>query len=159
MQHKVQYRIRNLPASYYRDKVEENKGDIITGTWKILKQAINKDSKGSDIEMLKVNDRKVNENDEIAELFNEHFVSIGEKLAKEIDPVDISPTQQVKQTESKFRFRKISLIKVFDTLKKVKKWKINWIISYAQQSYGHCERPHSMIFLMLVSKRKSSRMT
>ena len=38
--------------------------------------------------MLKVNDRKVKGNDEIAELFNEHFVSIGEKLAKEIDPVD-----------------------------------------------------------------------
>ena len=57
------------------------------------------------------------ENDEIAELFNEHFVSIGEKLAKEFDSVDLSPTQQVKQTEPKFRFRKISSIKVFDTIK------------------------------------------
>ena len=65
--------------------------------------------------MLKVNDREVKVNDEIAELFNEHFISIGEKLAKEIDPVDISPTQQVKQTESKFRFRIISSLKVFDT--------------------------------------------
>ena len=80
--------------------------------------------------MLKVNDRKVKGNDEIAELFNEHFVSIGKKLAKEIDPVDISLTK-VRQTESKFRFRKISSIKVFDTLNKLKKWKINWIISYA----------------------------
>ena len=124
VQHKVQYRIRNLPASYYKDKVEENKGDIITGTWKILKQAINKDSKGSDIEMLKVNDRNVKGNDEIAKPFNEHFVSIGEKLAKEIDPVDISLTQQVKQTESKFRFRKISSIKVFDTLNKLKNGKL-----------------------------------
>ena len=68
--------------------------------------------------MLKVNDRKVKENDEIAELFNKHFVSIGGKLAKKIDPVDIAPTQQVKQTESKYRFRKISSIKVFYTLKK-----------------------------------------
>ena len=64
------------------------------------------------------------ENDETAELFNEHFVSTGEKFAKEIDPVDISPTQQVKQAESKFKFRKISSIEVFDMLKK---WKINWI--------------------------------
>ena len=115
MKYKVQYRIRNLRASYYRDKIEENKGNI-KETWNILKQAINKDSKGSDIEMLKVNDRKVKGNDEIAKLFNEHFVSIGEKLAKETDPVDISLTQQVKQTESKFRFRKISSIKVFNTL-------------------------------------------
>ena len=59
------------------------------------------------------------ENDETAELFNEHFVSIGEKLAKEIDPVDISPTQQVKQAESKFKFRMISSIEVFDMLKKM----------------------------------------
>ena len=92
VKYKVQYRIRNLRASYYRDKIEENKGNI-KGTWKILKQAINKDSKGSDIEMLKVNDRKVKGNDEIAELFNEDFLSIGEKLAEEIDPVDISLTQ------------------------------------------------------------------
>ena len=48
--------------------------------------------------MLKVNNQKVKENDETAELLNEHFGSIGEKLAKEIDPVDISPTQEVKQT-------------------------------------------------------------
>ena len=73
--------------------------------------------------MLKVNDRKVKENDEIDELFNEHFVSIGGKLAREIDPADISPTQHVKQTESKFRFRKISSIKVFNTLKKLKNGK------------------------------------
>ena len=60
------------------------------------------------------------ENYETAELFNEHFVSIGEKLAKEIDPADISPTQQVKQAESKFKFIKISSIEVFNTLKKGK---------------------------------------
>ena len=77
MKYKVRHRIRNLPTSYYRDKIEENK-EAIKGTWKILKQAINKDSKGSDIEMLKVNDRKVKENDEIAELFNEQFVLMGE---------------------------------------------------------------------------------
>ena len=64
---------------------------------KILKQAINKDNKWSDIEMLNVSDRKVKEDHEIAELFNEHFVSTGERLAKEIGPVDISPTQQVKK--------------------------------------------------------------
>ena len=64
------------------------------------------------------------ENYETAELFNEHFFSTGEKLAKEIDPVDISSTQQVKQAESKFKFRKISSIEVFDMFKK---WKINWI--------------------------------
>ena len=42
----------------------------------------------------------------------------GEKLAKEIEPDDIFLTQHVKRTESKFKFTKISLIKVFDTLKK-----------------------------------------
>ena len=31
VKYKVQYRIRNIRASYYRDKIEENKGDI-TGT-------------------------------------------------------------------------------------------------------------------------------
>ena len=35
VKYKLQYRIRNLRASYYRDKIEENKGNI-KGTWKIL---------------------------------------------------------------------------------------------------------------------------
>ena len=60
------------------------------------------------------------ENYETAELFNEHFVSIGEKPAEEIDPAAISPTLQVKQAESKFTFREISSTEVFDTLKKGK---------------------------------------
>ena len=72
VKHKVQYRIRNLRTSYYRDKVEENMTDI-KGTWKILKQAINKDSNRSNVEMLKVNDQKVKEKYEIAKLFNEQL--------------------------------------------------------------------------------------
>ena len=44
--------------------------------------------------MLKVNDRKVKENDEIAELCSEHFVSIGEKLAKEIDRPSLNKQNQ-----------------------------------------------------------------
>ena len=96
--------------------------------------------------MLKVNDRKVKENDKIAELFNEHFVSTGEKITEEIDPDDTSPAQQVKQTESKFRFRKISLMTVFNTLNKLKNGKSTGLF-------------HMLIFSMPVSKRKSSPMT
>ena len=70
------------------------------------------------------------------------FVSIGEKLAKEIDPVDISPTQQVKQAESKFKFRKISSIEVFNMLKKMEN---QLDISYVQQSSENCERPQRNI--------------
>ena len=113
--------------------------------------------------MLKINDQKVKENDEIAEPFNEYFVSIAEKLTKEIDPLDISSTQ-VKQTESKNSGSEKSHRQKFSIRQKkiIKKWNIIWIISYFQQSSENCKRPqqhHLLIFSVLASKRKYSRKT
>ena len=52
------------------------------GTWKILRKAMNKEVKQSDIETIFVNNEEVNGKQEISEWFNDHFVTIGEKLAK-----------------------------------------------------------------------------
>ena len=54
------------------------------GTWKILRKAMNKEAKQSDIETILFDNEEVNDKQEISERFNDHFVTIGEELAKDI---------------------------------------------------------------------------
>ena len=54
------------------------------GTWKILRKAMNKEAKQSDIETIFADNEEVNAKQEISERFNDHFVTIDEKLAKDI---------------------------------------------------------------------------
>ena len=43
------------------------------GTWKILRKAMNKEAKQSDIETIFVDNEEVNDKQEISERFNDHF--------------------------------------------------------------------------------------
>ena len=51
------------------------------GTWKILKQAMNKEAKQTDIDKILVDNKEITDFQEIYERFNDLFVTIGEKLA------------------------------------------------------------------------------
>ena len=56
----------------------------------------------------------------IAEKCNEHFVSIGDKLAKEIQTNDEqSATAYLKSSTTKFKFKTISVMQVIKALKKL----------------------------------------
>ena len=44
----VKYGIRKLRSEYYRNKIEENRGDL-KATWKTLKEVTNKGNKSTDI--------------------------------------------------------------------------------------------------------------
>ena len=54
------------------------------GTWKVLRKTINRKAKQSDIETIFVDNEEVNDKQESSEWFNDHFVTIGEKLAKDM---------------------------------------------------------------------------
>ena len=51
IRNKPQYRIRKLRADYYSKTMEQNKGNILK-TWKVLKQALNKDLKVTKINQI-----------------------------------------------------------------------------------------------------------
>ena len=80
---KVKYGIRKLRSEYYRNKIEENRGDL-KATWKILKEVTNKGNKSTDINEVLFEGEKVTDAKIIPEAFNHHFASIGGKLASEI---------------------------------------------------------------------------
>ena len=79
------------------------------GTWKILKQAINKGNNA-----LTCIDFTVHENQTITykklmpEIFNDHFVNTGEKLANKIDETNIDPLENVPETEKGLLLRSLT---------------------------------------------------
>ena len=77
------------------------------GTWKILKQAMNKEAKQTDIDKILVNDQEITDKQEISEWFNDHFVTIGETLAKSIAKPSKSSREylsKVSKNGNKFKF-------------------------------------------------------
>ena len=72
------------------------------------------------------NGETVSDNQRLPETFKEHFISIGEKLAKDIsassNDVD-SYLRKLKKVESQFKFKCIHLKDVWDILKKLKSGK------------------------------------
>ena len=57
---RVTYKVRKLRSEYYLKKIKENEGDL-KGTWKILKQVINKGSDQADIQKLLYNGQEIND--------------------------------------------------------------------------------------------------
>ena len=87
---KVYSLLKCLRKDYYAKKLDETKGDM-KKTWKILKNAMNQDIKAYCIEKVVIRNTEITDNNEIVEAVNEHFASIEEKLATQIENISINP--------------------------------------------------------------------
>ena len=108
LRNRVKYSIRTARANYYSSRFEEHQGDI-KNTWKILKEIINKDnSKSTDIDCVIYNGETISDNQRLPEIFNEHFISVGERIAGGIptssNDVD-SYLRKLRKVESRFKFK------------------------------------------------------
>ena len=74
---------------------------------KYLKVQLEEARKTIEIEKINFKGKKFTDRKQITELCNEHFVSIGDKLAKSIQ----SPTAQIQPATVKFRFKPIQFYK------------------------------------------------
>ena len=75
--------LSDLQKNYYSKKIEENK-DNLKGTWKIFKQAMGQESESSTIEKVIHKGCEISDKKEIANICNDHFVSVGKRLAVNI---------------------------------------------------------------------------
>ena len=124
IKHKVTYKIRQARSEYSR-RINENQGDI-KGTWKVLKQAINKGPKMADISTVNYNSELVTDKNKIPEVFNDHFVGVGEKLATDISPSTCSSSDyifKVNTNGSRFEFKLLKPVDVYKVFSKLKNGK------------------------------------
>ena len=69
---------RKLRKSYYTNRIQINEGNL-KNTWKVLKEAIGQNDKTFSVDKIVIDDTNETYKAKIADAFNNHFVSIGEK--------------------------------------------------------------------------------
>ena len=78
-------------------------------TWKVLKHAIKQPCKSSNVEKIQYMGNEITDTKIIAEVCNEHFVTIGKKLTDEIVQTgDSSPYAHLKRAEARFKFKPVT---------------------------------------------------
>ena len=125
IKHKVTYKIRQARSEYYSRRINENQG-YIKGTWKVLKQAINKGPKMANINSVIYDSELVTDRNNIPEVFNGHFVGVGEKLAKDVSPSSCSSSDcilKVNTNGSRFEFKLLKPVDVYKVFSKLKNGK------------------------------------
>ena len=75
--------VKQAKQSYYQTSFSDHKGDP-QKTWQIINELTSRKSGKSSVKELRVNGHSVTNPTELAEEFNNHFATIGTKLASEI---------------------------------------------------------------------------
>ena len=105
------------------------------GTWKILKQAMNKGSNAKTC-----TDSIVDENRTVTDkilmpgISNYYFVNIGETLTNKIDETKIDPFENVPETEERFTLKTVNSNKLCRALSELKKGKSTGIENLPNQT-------------------------
>ena len=123
---RVTYKVRKLRSEHYLKKIKENEGDL-KGTWKILKQVMNKGMNQANIQKLLYNGQEINDKQKISANFNNYFIGISGVLAAGIQPSDTSSSDYLSKIEidrnEKFKFRPLKPTEVYKILSKLKNGK------------------------------------
>ena len=114
----MNYKLFTLRKNYYSNKIEENKGNL-KGTWKILRQAIGQGNKSVSIDKIFSNGSDISDRGDIARVCNQHFVSVGRRLAEKILFTDESPAAHIKVANVKFQFSTIAASQIVKVIKKL----------------------------------------
>ena len=125
LRNNVTIELRNSVQDYYHNLIEENSGNP-KAMWKTINKVLNKCNTSAPLNSVTLNGRKYVRPDEIAEAFNEHFVTIGPKLPSKIEaPTDANPMAYVRDAVkdkclSKFVFKHLEVSYVKQEINKLK---------------------------------------
>ena len=89
VRNKVNSLNRTLKKKYYSNKIQESVGNL-QQTWKIANQIVDKSSKTTKIDSIRLDDKTINDKKIIPNIMNEYFCNIGNSL-KESVPYEKNP--------------------------------------------------------------------
>ena len=59
----------------------------------------------------------VTDKEQIPDIFNDHFVSAGSKIADNIQATDLSPTVNIPKTQNRFKLKQITTAQIIKIVK------------------------------------------
>ena len=147
-------RLRKGKQEYFTKKIEDSRGNP-KSTWKILRQVTGKGNSATAIDRIKYENNEISDEQQISDICNHHFVSIGDKLHKNIAQTQLSAQETLRSfnalpSKPKFTFKLVTPIQVYDILKKLLNNKANGIHEIPNKILKACSdiiSPHlSQIF-------------
>ena len=113
LRNKVTSELRKSVEAYFSDKVDENCNDP-KGMWKVVNKVSNKDHESPSPLSVTYEGQSIDKSSEISEAFNNHFVTIGPKLAEKIeceesdDPLKYIDNEGSSADAPRFAFQKVT---------------------------------------------------
>ena len=89
IRNKVNLLNRTLRKKYYSDQIQDNVGNL-RQTWKIANQILNKSSKTTKFNSIRLGDKVITDKKMIPTIMNEYFCNIGSNLKEKI-PYEKNP--------------------------------------------------------------------
>ena len=123
LRNKVGCRLRKSKQEYFTRKIEDSRGNL-KSTWKILRQVTGKGNSATAIDRIKYENNEISDEQQISDICNHHFVSIGDKLSRNIVQTQLSAKETLRSfnalpSKPKFAFRLVTPVQVYDILKKL----------------------------------------
>ena len=125
IEYKITHKAKKLRSEYHSAKIAENQGDI-KATWKVLKEVMKMESKQSNFSVISGNKEDITDEQEISEMFDDHFFSLGGKLASDIPSSSGSSSDylsKVNTNGARFKFKMIKPKYAYNILSKLKSGK------------------------------------
>ena len=117
--------LRNAEINYFSDQLDLHKNDL-SKSWKILKNIIGKDNNKTKNNLTFCIDNKtISDSTEIANSFNNFFVTIGPHLAENINS-KISPMSYVKYVTNSIAILDVTCTEVRQVISSLKKSSAGW---------------------------------
>ena len=115
---KVTYLIKNAKIHYFKTKLENSNNS--KDSWECIGKLLNRKSKTTTINQIKINDQTVTGNENVANGLNKFFCEIGSKLADSIPTSNLNPLHFGTPSDTQFSFNQISAGDLYNSLNSLK---------------------------------------
>ena len=78
---RANFELKQARREFFSNKIGQQK-DNLKGMWTVLKKAVGQENKLKSIDQIQFNETAITDNKEIADICNQHFVTIGERLCQ-----------------------------------------------------------------------------
>ena len=121
LRNKINNNIKNSKVSYYSNAFIQSKGNPLK-TWQTFNELTSRRVNNTTVKELKLNDAVISNPSELSNAFNDHFSTIGLRLANEIPPIANNNSNYINNinvNNNKFSFSSINCSTVFLHLNKL----------------------------------------
>jgi len=140
LQNRINNEVKTTKASYYHNSFVQSEGNA-RRTWKTINNLMSRRQNNQIVKEVKVNDISICDSNEISNAFNEHFSTIGPRLAREIPLTSDEESVYlyfVPENYNKFCFRPTTTSVVFTHLNKLAKTKATGLDNISARLIREC---------------------